>query len=161
MTLPFKQKDIYLGLAEISGLLRIEGDSLEIEYKVNDTTLGFLDSSVKSCHIPLRIIDSIEVEKKLFSAKFELTFNRIPDLGNPFQLEGNSLTFSVKKKDLERARSFRSSLMFRLLDREVEQMEIQEKESEESAKPRPVTPPRPHRKPKDGSGGLENMLRDE
>lgn len=161
MTLPFKQKDIYLGLAEISGLLRIVEDSLEIEYKVKDTTLGFLDSSVKTCHIPLRIIDSIEVKKKWFSTKFELTFNRIPDLDNPFQLEGNSIIFSVKKSDLDKANAFRSSLMFRILDEKIDTMDEREQEFEESAGKEQKAPPRPQSRSRGSTGGLENMLRDE
>lgn len=169
MTLPFKQKDIYLGLAEISGLLRIADDKLEIEYQVKDTTLGFLDSSVKLCRIPLSIIDSVEVEKKWFTGKFELTFNRIPDLDNPFRLESNRLELSVKNKDLEKAKSFRSKLMFEILERKIDHLDeengpaIQEKKSftgnhdqHHKSRPRPSFYRR-----KSGGDGLENMLRDE
>lgn len=158
MVLPFKQKQIYLGLAEIHGLLRTLDDSLEIEYKVKDTTLGFMDSSVKSCHIPLHIIDSIEIDKKLFSGRFEITFNRLPDLDNPFQLEENRLTLSVKKKDLDKARSFRSELMNRILERKLDDLD-DDKKPESHAKKTKVTP-RPQ-KPKDNSGGLKNILREE
>lgn len=163
VTLPFKQKDIYLGLAEISGLLRIVEDSLEIEYKVKDTTLGFLDSSMKVNHIPFRIIDSVEVEKKWFSTKVELRLIRIPDLDNPFKLDGNSLTFTVKKNLFEKAKTFRSSLMFRVLDQQIDDKDkdTEEKHTYKSSQKRPETPPRPHFRPKNRSDGLENMLRDE
>lgn len=156
MTLPFKQKEIYLGLAEISGLLRIVDQTLEFEYQVKDTTLGFLDSSVKSCRIPLRIIDSIEVEKKWFSGKIEFTFNRIPNLDNPFQLEGNSLKLSVKKNDLKKAKSFRSKLMVEILERKIDQLDDEE---EKESFTRPKKRPRPGKQT--GDGGLENMLREE
>lgn len=165
MILPFKQKEIYLGLAEISGLLRIVDQTLEFEYQVKDTTLGFLDSSVKSCRIPFRIIDSIEVEKKWFSGKFEITFNRIPDLDNPFQLEGNRLKLTVKKGDLERAKTFRSKLMYKILDHKMDKFDGEEDQKEnESYSSRQTqnqrSRPSPSRK-QTGDGGLENMLRDE
>lgn len=159
MNLPFKQKEIYLGLAEIHGLLRVVDQSLELEYRVKDTTLGFLDSSVKSCRIPLRIIDSIEVEKKWFSGKFELTFNRIPALDNPFQLEGNSLKLSVKKADFDQAKSFRSKLMYEILERKLDDLDEEEKEEYDYHKRNQTKPLRSYRK--NDSDGLENMLRED
>lgn len=157
--LPFTQSDIYLGLAEISGLMSITGNTLEIEYKVKDTTLGLLDSSVKSCRIPLKIIDTVEVEKKLFSGKFELAFTRIPDLDNPFQLEDNRLKLSVKKKDLDKARAFRSTLMYEILQKKLDE-EDDENENPPRTQTKAETKPR-FRKPKSGDGGLRNMLRNE
>jgi hypothetical protein len=165
MTLPFKQKEIYLGLAEIHGLLRVVDQALEFEYQVKDTTLGFLDSSVKSCRIPLRIIDSVEVEKKWFSGRFELTFNRIPALDNPFQLEGNSLKLSVKKSDLDKAKSFRSKLMYEILERKMDQMDSENSDKEPEAftqrKTEQERPKRSRPGKQTGDGGLENMLREE
>lgn len=157
MTLPFKQKEIYLGLAEISGLLRVVDQTLEFEYQVKDTTLGLLDSSVKLCYIPLRIIDSIEVEKKWFSGLFEITFNRIPDLDNPFQLEGNHLKLSIKKNDLEKARAFRSQLMYEILERKLDNLDEDEKE-EFTRRNEQQTGPRITRR-RTNTNGLENMLR--
>ncbi|MDZ7718237.1 MAG: hypothetical protein U5K72_05385 [Balneolaceae bacterium] len=159
MTLPFKQKDIYLGLAEIHGLLRIADQSLELEYKVKDTTLGFLDSDVKSCRIPLGIIDSIEVEKKWFSGFFDITLNRIPNLDNPFQLEGNHLKLSVKKNDLEKARSFRSKLMYEILERKLESLDEDEKK-EFSRQNKKQTGSRKTTQ-RSNTDGLENMLRED
>lgn len=164
MILPFKQKEIYLGLAEISGLLRILDKALEFEYQVKDKAFGFLDSSVKSCRIPLRIIDSIEVEKKWFSGRFEITFNRIPALDNPFQLEGNQLKLNVKKRDLEKARTFRSKLMYEILERKMNQMDEEGDQEEKSFSSNRTSHSRPQRtRPgkQTGNGGLENMLREE
>lgn len=163
MILPFKQKEIYLGLAEISGLLRIVDQALEFEYQVKDTTLGFLDSSVKSCRIPLRIIDSIEVEKKWFSGRFEITFNRIPALDNPFQLEGNQLKLNVKKRDLEKAKTFRSKLMYEILERKMDQYDNDksEKKSFSNSQTSHERSRRSRPRNQSGDGGLENMLREE
>lgn len=169
MSLPFKQDDIYLGLAQITGLLHILEDSLEIEYKVKDVTLGLMDSSVKTCTIPLRIIDTIDVEKKWFSVKFEITFTRLPALDNPFQLNENRLTLSVKKNDLERAHAFRSKLMHKILEMQLDEMEedtetdseiyskIKREKKKEQREQVTNNQPRTRR----DTGGLENMLRDE
>ncbi len=161
MVLPFKQKDVYLGLAEIHGLLRGHDDSLEFEYKVKDTTLGFMDSSLKSCHIPLRIIDLIEVEKKWFSGIFEISFNRLPDLDNPFQLEENRLTLSVKKNDLEKARSFRSELMNKIMERKIDELSEESIATLRSKTKQERPAPRPGKSRDSSSDGLKNILREE
>lgn len=162
-TLPFKQKEIYLGLAEISGLLRLSENALEIEYQVKDITLGLLDSTVKTCRIPLRIIDSVDVEKKWFSGKLDLTFTRIPALDNPFQLDGTTLKLTVKKRDLERAKTFRSKLMYEILERKMDNLDEEEdtRGPNSRTQPQQEKPKRPRPGKQTGTGGLENMLRDE
>lgn len=159
IVLPFRQKEIYLGLAEISGLMRVAKDVLEIEYKVKDTTLGLLDSSVKSCHIPLRILDSVELKEKWFSVRVELVFNRIPDLDNPFQLEENRLKLSVKKKHLDKAQAFRSKLMYEILELQLDHLDDEDEEPEYRLRKKRVAP-RPKRPEENSEGGLKNMLRD-
>lgn len=164
-TLPFKQKEIYLGFAEISGLLRLVKDTLEIEYQVKDTTLGFLDSSVKTCYLPFRIIESIEVEKKWLSGKLEIIFNRIPDLDNPFQLDNHRLELSVKKGDMERAKAFRSALMYEILEGKMDQVDgadLDRDDQEPIHKRSAEKRQRPRRSSSfDTSGGLKNILREE
>lgn len=160
IVLPFKQTEIYLGLAEISGLLRIVDDVLEIEYQVKDTTLGFLDSSVKSCQIPLRIIDSVEVEKKWFSGKFELTFTRIPALDNPFQLENNRLKLSVKKQHLDKAKAFRAKLMYEILELKLDHLDENGEEETEYRPPKNREAFRTQKPKEEDTGRLKNMLRD-
>lgn len=164
MILPFKQKEVYLGFAEIGGLLRLVNETLEFEYQVKDTTLGFFDSTVKSCRIPLDLVDSIETKKKWFSVKFEIHFNRIPNLANPFKLEGNHLILSVKKSDLEKAQAFRSKLMYELLERKMDRFDDENQEEKAPFSDRQAPYNSPHRSrtiKQSRTGGLENMLREE
>jgi hypothetical protein len=47
IVLPIKQKDVYGGLAEITGLIRRDSDTLVLEYQVKDDVLGMFNSDVK------------------------------------------------------------------------------------------------------------------
>ena len=128
MVLPVRQSDIYGGLAEISGLVRLKDETLIIEYQVQDELFGMLQSNVKNVKLPFTMIDSIEVEKRWFRHRFKIFLNQLPHTEKPLTIEGNCLTFLIKKADKERALSLRSRLMMQIseqklkdLDRELDQ----------------------------------------
>lgn len=155
-TLPFKQKEIYLGLAEIRGLLRVLDEKLEIEYIVKDTSLGLLDSNVKVCSIPFSVIDSVEFEETWFSVKVEFSFNRIPDLPYPFTLDNLEMTLTTKKKHLQQAKSFRSALAAKLHNSKRDTQTSSQKKHDNYRAPSQ----KPNKRDYSGNG-LQNMLRDE
>jgi hypothetical protein len=123
MVLPIKQDDIYMGLAEINGLIRAEENALEIEYKVKDDVFGMFDSKIKSCRIPFRFIDSIEVEQKWMSGRFHIYLNRLPDLDTAFRLTENCITFKFKNKEIGKAKSIRSRLMLEISEQKLRDLE--------------------------------------
>ena len=98
MVLPVRQSDIYGGLAEISGLVRMKDETLIIEYQVQDELFGMLQSNVKNVKLPFTMIDSIEVEKRWFRHRFKIFLNQLPDTEKPLTIEGNCLTFLIKKQ---------------------------------------------------------------
>lgn len=134
MVLPVKQEDIYMGFAEINGLIRAEANNLEIEYKVKDDVFGMFDSRIKSCRIPYRYIDSIEVEEKWLSGRFHIYLNRIPDLDTAFKLNENCLTFKFKKKELNKARSFKSQVLLEISEQKLRDMDQDMNSFEEDKK---------------------------
>ena len=169
MVLPIKQDDIYMGLAEINGLIRAGGETLEIEYKVKDDVFGMFDSKIKSCHIPLHMIDSIEVEPKWLSGRFHIFLNRLPDLDTAFRLNENCLTFKFKKKELEKAKSFRSMLMLEISEQKLKDLDDEMKDLSKNEEPESGIDSGQRKQSEragfdkranDYSGGLKNMLRD-
>jgi len=168
MVLPIKQEDIYMGSAEISGLLRLEKDFLEIEYQVKDVVLGMFDSEFKTCRISLEKIDSIEIEEKWFSGRFNIYLNRLPDLDTAFNLDENCLSFKFKKKKLEIARSLKSKLMLELSERKLKNLEDEgEHEIHSPGKKDPEIieiqeeNQAPKQKRPEKREGLKNMLRED
>ena len=160
IVLPIKQKDVYGGLAEITGLIRRDSDTLVIEYQVKDDVLGMFNSDVKILELPFSHIHSVEVEKKWFVSNFEIYLNRLPSIQKPLVIKENCLSFRINKKDLDKARTIRTSLMIaisekRLSDMDEEDDEMLDEFSEPYTKPAKEKPRRT-----DDNSGLKNILRD-
>jgi hypothetical protein len=63
---------VYGGLAECHGLLRPDGDSLVLEYQVQDNMVGFLRGGAKSVRIPLADLESVALKGKWFGRSLVL-----------------------------------------------------------------------------------------
>jgi len=141
MVLPVRQSDIYGGLAEISGLVRLKDETLIIEYQVQDELFGMLQSDVKNVKLPLGMIDSVEVEKRWFRHRFQIYLNQLPNTEKPLTIEGNCLSFLIKKADKERALSLRSRLMMQVSEQKLKNLDMELNqdtelnEKKENAKP--------------------------
>ena len=96
MILPVKQTDIYGGLAEVTGLIRKQESMLVLEYQVKDDVFGMFNSNIRTLELPFHQIDSIEVKKRWFSARFEIYLNRLPAIKKPLHLNENCLSFDIK-----------------------------------------------------------------
>ena len=82
--LPFTIPDLYADFAEAQGLVRLEGDTLVLEYQTKDSIRGLIKSDVKIIRLPLNKLSSIKYEKKWFkgylhiSAKSMITLEHVP-----------------------------------------------------------------------------------
>lgn len=162
MVLPIRQDDQYMGMAELSGLLRVEKEHVVLEYSLKDEVLGMFNSDLKVLKIPLLSIDDIKVKKKWFSVRFIIYLNRLPKTDKSLHLKENTISFIVKKSELEKAESIRSSLMLRISEEKLQRLEDEdnfqkEKELDFEFYDKPISGTR--RSSEDGSG-LKNMLRD-
>jgi len=123
MVLPIRQKDIYGGLAEISGLVRVENLKVIVEYQVQDELFGLMNSNPKRVILPYSMIDSVEVDKKWFTHYFNIYLNQFPDVEKPLSLEGNLLSFAIKKADRERALQLKSRLMLSISEYKLNKLD--------------------------------------
>ncbi len=126
MILPIKQDDLHGGFAKLSGLLRVEENAIVLEYKVSDDLFEFFESDVKTLKIDLRAIEEIRVEKKWFSGRFTICLNQLPKGKHSLCLKENTITLKVKKEELEKARRIRSSLMLKISEGRLQQLEEDE-----------------------------------
>jgi hypothetical protein len=159
IVLPIKQKDVYGGLAEITGLIRKDVDTLIVEYQVKDDVLGMFNSDVKVLDLPFSHIQSIEVEKKWFVCNFEIYLNRLPTIQKPLVIRENCLSFRINKKHIEKARTIRTSLMIAISEKRLSDMDEEDEDlTNEISKPSSVSAKESGKET--GSSGLKNMLRD-
>ena len=162
IVLPIKQKNVYGGMAEIAGLIRRDSDTLVIEYQVKDDVLGMFNSDIKVLELPLSHIHSVEVEKKWFVCDFEIYLNRLPSIQKPLVIRENCLSFRINKKDIEKARTIRTSLMIAISEKRLSDMDSEDGGmSDEFSEPQNNTGTIKERpRDTDGSNGLKNILRD-
>ena len=130
MILPVKQNDQYGGWAELSGLLRVEPDSLVLEYTLTDDVLGVFNSDVKTLKIPFVAIEDVQIKKKWFSARFEVYLNRLPKTEKSLSLKKNCLSFTIKKSELNQAKSLKSKLMLNVSEEKLRRIESEEENRE-------------------------------
>lgn len=123
MVLPIRQKDIYGGLAEISGLIRVENLKVIVEYQVQDELFGMMNSNPKRAILPYSMIDSVEVDKKWFTHYFNIYLNQFPDVEKPLSLKGNLLSFAIKKADREKALQLKSRLMLSISEYKLNKLD--------------------------------------
>jgi len=158
MVLPIKQNELYAGLAELNGLIRMERDTLVLEYNLKDDVLGMFNSELKVLKIPFHAIEDVIVKKKWFSARFDLYLNRLPNTDKTISVKGNCLSFIIKKDELEKAQSLRSTLMLNVSEARLRRIEEEDERGEDN--PEPTGFQFYTRKETPGSG-LKNMLREE
>jgi hypothetical protein len=63
---PFHYDELYGGLADCRGLIRLEGKYLCLEFQVKDSVVGVLKSDVKLVHIPIRDLSFVRLERRWF-----------------------------------------------------------------------------------------------
>lgn len=152
MVLPVKQNELYAGLAELNGLIRMEKDSLVLEYNLKDDVVGVFNSELKVLKIPFHAIEEIRAEKKWFSARFELSLNRLPNSDKTLSIDGNAIKFIIKKRDFEKAKSLRSSAMLRVSEERLNRI------GDEEHEPAAELPGFQFYTRKEDGSGLKNML---
>ncbi len=59
-SIPVRFPEIYQGLADAEGMLRISEDDLTLEYQVKDNLLGVMKSAVSAAVIPFDHIDEVD-----------------------------------------------------------------------------------------------------
>lgn len=115
-SIPFTLPDLYASLAEGNGLLRVEEDSLVLEYQVKDSVIGILKSSLKELRIPLREISSIRFVKKLIKSRLFIKTHRMNTLAKFPGSEQGELKLYINRKNRKAAEELVSELELRIAE---------------------------------------------
>lgn len=162
MVLPVRQGS-NSGLTEVNGLLRVQEDSLILEFRLQDEVLGIFNSEVKISKIPFDIIDNIEIERDWFFWKFNIYLNRFPRIQKQINIRDNCLSLSIKRVNVEKARNFRSRVMLDISEQKLKKLD--EDESPETPAGAKNNPERIEYRDEENTsdaqepGGLKNILR--
>ena len=64
-SVPFRIKHVYEGLADTSGILILDDESLRFQFQTKDTILGVIKSDIKDLKIDLLYVEEIEFKKSI------------------------------------------------------------------------------------------------
>jgi hypothetical protein len=91
------------GLASNSGLLRLDGDTLVLEFETKDDVLQMLKSGVKRVALPLAQIEACQWEPGWFGGKIELCVRSMNALDGIAGASQGRVRLRVSRKDRDKA----------------------------------------------------------
>ncbi|MCG8373076.1 MAG: hypothetical protein MI700_06065 [Balneolales bacterium] len=121
--LPFYDDELNSGFMKLEGILRLEGDHINIEFQRKDSIMEVIKSGVKSLNIPLTDLEMIEYKKKLgggrviLYAKRAVTFEDFPG----GELTTRTLKISRKHRDI--AASLASNVNLILSEKKLRELD--------------------------------------
>jgi hypothetical protein len=97
-SVPFKLP-VYGGMAECHGLLRPDGDSLVLEYQVQDNMFGVLRGKARAVRIPLSDLESVELRGKWFGRSLIIQSRSLLTLANVPGSKQGRLELAIARPD--------------------------------------------------------------
>ncbi|MCY3020849.1 MAG: hypothetical protein NTW87_17670 [Planctomycetota bacterium] len=116
MSLPFAIDDLYAGLAEVRGMLRVQQQSIVLEFKVRDSVVNVVQSDIREVTIPFDQILEVAFRKGWFGfgATLSLKAKSLKALEGVPGNHDAELVVSVARKDRQLAREIASQVNYEL-----------------------------------------------
>jgi hypothetical protein len=122
-SLPFYLDDLYSGLARLSGLIRIEGDYLRLEFQTQDNLIGVIKGNSRTKFISLRDIFKVELKSSWFSRLLVIRPSTLQALDGIPGADESELKLKFKRRDLEIAKHLVSQLNLRISEIRLEDLD--------------------------------------
>ncbi len=81
-SIPVRFPEIYEGLADAEGVLRITPDALTLEYQVKDSLLGVVKSGVNTAVIPFDHIDEVDFRSNFLWTSLNIRVDSMQIVGD-------------------------------------------------------------------------------
>ena len=122
--------EAYEGFATTEGLLRLEADTIILEFKTKDAFVGLIQSELKRIEIPISALSSIEYKSKLLSNKLFLRSNSMQTLDEiPGSKQGVAV-LNIRRQDREYASTLASTISLRLSENRLKRLDEEWKKLE-------------------------------
>jgi len=117
--------EAYGGFAEAHGLMHLEGNSLILEFQLQDSLLNVLRSDVREVRIPLEAIESITFKRGWLGAKFTIKTYKVRTLKDVPSSNKGEVTLQIKRQDRGKATRLAADLELKLLEHQIDRLESQ------------------------------------
>ncbi|WP_340106038.1 hypothetical protein [Rhodohalobacter sp. 8-1] len=130
MILPFKKTSVYAGFGSISGLVKFENRTLEIEYQTIDEILKYFKSEARQITFQLSDIESVDIKKGWFSYKLFIDLRSLKAINQFPAVKGNRITLKISRANREKLKTFKSSLTLAVSEHKLQQFDDDMDENE-------------------------------
>lgn len=161
MILPFKKTYVYAGFGSVSGLIKFENRTLEIEYQTIDEIFKYFKSDARQVTFQLSDIESVDIKKGWFSYKLSIDLRSLKALDQFPAVKGNRITLKISKSNREKLKNLKSSLALALSEHKLQQLDDDQDENESLNLNHPLdlnTNNRSEKADQKNQGGLRNSL---
>ncbi|HLR32648.1 MAG TPA: hypothetical protein VK074_09165 [Fodinibius sp.] len=122
-TVPFEITGVSHGLKEVTGLIRLNQEGLELEYKLQDSFVGVITSDAKTVLVPFENLEEITFKKGWFGSKVILEGTSMSAFGELPGTEPASRTLKIKRKHRAEAEQLISHARMRFSEHRLNRME--------------------------------------
>jgi hypothetical protein len=129
-SLPFLILDVYEGFAVAKGLMRVNENTLTLEFEIKDNFLGLFKSGVKEVRISIDEIDSVTLKKGWFKIAFIIRTQKLSSLGKLPKQDHGQIRLNLLREDRKTAESVVSFLMLRISEKKLKLLDVNDTEAE-------------------------------
>ena len=122
-TLPFKTDGAYHGFAEVSGMLHVDRDDLELEFEVKDSFFGALKSGPKKLSISYADLSKLTYVRTLFKSRLEIKVKSLRILSQFPAAKDGLITLKINRKLKEETEDIVTYVNLRIAEIGLEKLE--------------------------------------
>lgn len=104
--------------------MRVDENTLTLEFEIKDSLVGLLKSGVKEVRIPIGEINSVILKKGWFKTAFIIRAQRLSSLGELPKQDRGQLRLYLSREDRETAEQLVSFLMLRISENKLELLDV-------------------------------------
>jgi len=124
LSVPFSV-DEYEGFVEAAGLIRIEEDSVILEYKKKEGVFGIPVSELKEKRIPISELSAVSYKKKIFGAKLVITGHKMSTFADIPGSQNAEIILGIARKDREAAQELEANLSLQIAEVRLRELDKQ------------------------------------
>jgi len=124
ISLPFLILDVYEGFAVAKGLMRVDENTLTLEFEIKDSFIGLFKSGVKEVRIPIDEIDSVTLKRGWFATALIIRTQRLSSLGKLPKQDRGQIRLNLSGEDRKTAKSVVSFVMLRISEKKLNLLDV-------------------------------------
>jgi hypothetical protein len=103
LSFPFSIKHVFAGFARVYGVLRLEENTIVLEFQTVDNLVKVLKSEVKNFSIAIDDVEEIDFRKSIWGKKLTLRVSNLNNIKNIPNQEAGEIKLSIENKYTEQA----------------------------------------------------------